>query len=94
MKKDLELQQQLQGQYLTKTLAPFLDSQRRAQVTAQQSLLNTQGAIYQKLARQAGSFQLAGQGMAESGALARTALANNPYAGATIQAPNITFGRG
>ena len=94
IKKDLELQQQLQGQYLNQTLAPFLDQQRRAQVTAQQSLLNTQGAIYQKLARTAGNFQLAGQGMAESGALARTALANNPYAGSTIQAPNITFGRG
>ena len=94
IKKDLELQQQLQGQYLTQTLAPFLDQQRRAQVTAQQSLLNTQGAIYQKLARTAGNFQLAGQGMAESGALARTALANNPYSGATLNAPNITFGRG
>ena len=94
IKKDLELQQQLQGQYLTQTLAPFLDQQRRAQVTAQQSLLNTQGAIYQKLARTAGNFQLAGQGMAESGALARTALENNPYSGATLSAPNITFGRG
>ena len=92
--KDIKLQQRLQSEYLTGTLAPFLDQQRRAQVTAQQSLLNTQGAIYQKLARTAGNFQLAGQGMAESGALARTALANNPYAGATIQAPNITFGRG
>jgi len=94
IKKDLELQQQLQGQYLNQTLAPFLDQQRRAQVTAQQSLLNTQGAIYQKLARTAGNFQLAGQGMAESGALARTALENNPYSGATLSAPNITFGRG
>ena len=92
--KDIKLQQRLQSEYLTGTLAPFLDQQRRAQVTAQQSLLNTQGAIYQKLARTAGNFQLAGQGMAESGALARTALANNPYAGSTIQAPNITFGRG
>ena len=92
--KDIKLQQKLQSEYLTGTLAPFLDQQRRQQVTAQQSLLNTQGAIYQKLARTAGSFQLAGQGMAESGALARTALANNPYAGATIKAPNITFGRG
>ena len=92
--KDIKLQQRLQSEYLTGTLAPFIDQQRRAQVTAQQSLLNTQGAIYQKLARTAGNFQLAGQGMAESGALARTALANNPYAGSTIQAPNITFGRG
>jgi len=92
--KDIKLQQRLQSEYLTGTLAPFLDQQRRAQVTAQQSLLNTQGAIYQKLARTAGHFQLAGQGMAESGALARTALENNPYSGATLSAPNITFGRG
>ena len=92
--KDIKLQQRLQGEYLTGTLAPFLDQQRRQQVTAQQSLLNTQGAIYQKLARTAGNYQLAGQSMAESGALARTAIGNNPYAGSTIQAPNITFGRG
>ena len=94
MKKDLELQQQLQGQYLNKTLAPFLDSQRRAQVTAQQSLLNTQGAIYQKLARQAGNFQLAGQGIESNTRLAEASLTQNPYAGSVIQAPNITFGRG
>lgn len=94
LKKDLELQQQLQGQYLNKTLAPFLDSQRRAQVTAQQSLLNTQGAIYQSLARQAGNFQLAGQGIESNTRLAEASLTQNPYSGSVIQAPNITFGRG
>lgn len=94
MQKDLELQQQLQGQYLNKTLAPFLDSQRRAQVTAQQSLLNTQGAIYQTLARQAGNYQLAGQGIESNTRLAEASLTQNPYAGSVIQAPNITFGRG
>ena len=94
IKKDLELQQQLQGQYLNQTLAPFLDQQRRAQVTAQQSLLNTQGAIYQKLARTAGNFQLAGQGIQANTRLTEAALTQNPYAGSVISAPNITFGRG
>ena len=94
IKKDLELQQQLQGQYLTQTLAPFLDQQRRAQVTAQQSLLNTQGAIYQKLARTAGNFQLAGQGLEANTRLTEAALTQNPYSGSVISAPNITFGRG
>ena len=94
IKKDLELQQQLQGQYLNQTLAPFLDQQRRAQVTAQQSLLNTQGAIYQKLARTAGNYQLAGQGIQANTRLTEAALTQNPYSGSVISAPNITFGRG
>lgn len=92
--KDLKLQQRLQGEYLTSTLAPFLDQQRRAQVTAQQSLLNTQGAIYQKLARTAGNYQLAGQGIQANTRLTEAALTQNPYSGSVISAPNITFGRG
>ena len=92
--KDIKLQQRLQSEYLTGTLAPFLDQQRRAQVTAQQSLLNTQGAIYQKLARTAGSFQLAGQGLEANTRLTEAALTQNPYSGSVISAPNITFGRG
>ena len=74
-------------------IAPLIEQQDRRRFTQQQALLNTQGSIYQSLGRQAGAIQLAGIGMQESGALARTLAATNPYAGAVIQAPQITFGR-
>ena len=73
-------------------LAPLIEQQDRRRFTQQQALLNTQGSIYQSLGRQAGMFQLAGIGMQEAGAYARTAVASNPYAGSTIQAPQISFG--
>jgi hypothetical protein len=89
-----------QGQIATQTyldqmrgMAPLIEQQDRRRFTQQQALLNTQGSIYQSLGRQAGAIQLAGIGMQESGALARTMVASNPYAGAVIQAPQITFGR-
>lgn len=89
-----------QGQIATQTLldqargmAPLIEQQDRRRFTQQQALLNTQGSIYQSLGRQAGAIQLAGIGMQESGALARTMVSSNPYAGSTIQAPQITFGR-
>jgi hypothetical protein len=89
-----------QGQINTQTyldqmrgMAPLIEQQDRRRFTQQQALLNTQGSIYQSLGRQAGAIQLAGIGMQESGALARTMVATNPYSGAVLQAPQITFGR-
>lgn len=69
-----------------------MEANRQAAIQ-QQALLNTQGNIYQNITRTAGGIQLAGIGMQESGALARTLAQTNPYAGAVIQAPQITFGR-
>ncbi len=97
-KEDLDYARQ-EGQISTETylnqmrgLAPLIEQQDRRRFTQQQALLNTQGSIYQSLGRQAGMFQLAGIGMQEAGAYARTAIAANPYAGSTIQAPQISFG--
>jgi hypothetical protein len=77
---------------LQKSLQPLTERTMRQQLVNQQALINTQSAAYQTLGRQAGMFRLAGQGMTEAGATMRTAISANPYAGATLQAPSISFG--
>lgn len=101
----LDLQNQIAGQRALaqinaeaqanqmKAIMPLLADARREELAGQQALLNTQGAIYQKLGRMSGMFQLADRGMAESGALARTLAANSPYNAAILPAPQISFGR-
>ena len=73
-------------------MAPIIADAQRRELAGQQTLLNTQGAIYQRLGRMAGMFQLAERGMSESGALARTMAANSPYNAAILPAPQISFG--
>lgn len=73
-------------------MAPIIERAQRNEAAIDQARLNTQGAIYQRLGRMSGMFQLAGQGMAESGALARTMIANSPYNAAILPAPQISFG--
>jgi hypothetical protein len=73
-------------------MAPILADAQRRELAGQQALLNTQGAIYQKLGRMAGMFQLTERGMAESGATARAMIANSPYNAAILPAPQISFG--
>ena len=102
---DLDLQNQIAGQraladintqtYVNqlKAIQPSLATARREELAGQQALLNTQGAIYQKLGRMSGMFQLADRSMAETGALARTMAANSPYNAAILPAPQISFGR-
>lgn len=77
---------------LQKSLQPLAERTMRQQLINQQALINTQTSAYQTLGRQAGMFKLAGQGMSEAGATLRTAISQNPYAGATLQAPSISFG--
>ncbi len=77
---------------LQKSLQPLAERTMRQQLVNQQALINTQSAAYQTLGRQAGMFKLAGTGMEEAGATLRTAIIANPYAGATLQAPSISFG--
>jgi hypothetical protein len=101
----LDLQNQIAGQraladintqtYVNqlKAMQPILADARRQELAGQQALLNTQGAIYQKLGRMSGMFQLADRSMAETGALARTMAANSPYNAAILPAPQISFGR-
>jgi hypothetical protein len=98
MRNDLQFAQamgQIQNQNninQTKALAPIIADAQRRELAGQQALLNTQGAIYQRMGRMAGIFELAGRGMAESGALARTMAANSPYNAAILPAPQISFG--
>lgn len=73
-------------------MAPIIERAQRNELAGQQALLNTQGAIYQRLGRMSGMFQLAERGMSESGALARTMAANSPYNAAILPAPQISFG--
>ena len=75
-----------------KGMAPYLADVQRRELAGQQALLNTQGAIYQRLGRMAGMFQLTERGMAESGATARAMIANSPYNAAILPAPQISFG--
>jgi hypothetical protein len=57
-----------------------------------QAMLASQTSAYQQLGRQAGMFNLARGAQAETGATLRTAISNNPYVGATLSAPSISFG--
>lgn len=72
--------------------APILVDMMRQETVARQSLLNTQGAINQRLARLAGTYDLANRSMAEAGAYARTVAATSPLNAPLMEAPNINFG--
>jgi hypothetical protein len=76
----------------TKALAPIIADAQRRELAGQQTLMNTQIAGMKSLGRMAGSFDLAGRSMAESGALARTLAANSPYNAAMLPMPQIQFG--
>ena len=71
---------------------PIINQLNNAALVRQQALLNTQnqGYLQQGLLATAGSLAQGAQ--AETGATVRTALASNPYANATMQAPQIRFG--
>lgn len=73
-------------------MAPILADAQRKELIGRQALMNTQIAGMQSLTRMSGAFNLAGRGMAESGALARTLAANSPYNAAVLPAPQIRFG--
>lgn len=75
-----------------KAMAPILADAQRREATANQALMNSQIANMQSLGRMSGAFQLAGQGIAETGALARTLAANSPYRSAMLPMPQIQFG--
>jgi hypothetical protein len=75
-----------------KAMAPVMERAQRAQLTNAQAMLNSQTAAYQQLGRSAMMGRLATVGQQERGATMRQALATNPYIGATLQAPQISFG--
>jgi len=75
-----------------KATFPMLLNMLREEANIQKTSLNLQTANMQKLARMAGSFQLAERSMAESGALARTLAEKSPYNAAMLPMPQIQFG--
>lgn len=95
---ELALNKELLGFMMTKeveqakAMAPITERAQRAQLTNAQALLNSQTAAYQQLGRSAMMGRLATVGQQERGATMRQALATNPYIGATLQAPQISFG--
>lgn len=71
---------------------PLINQMKNADLVRQQALINTQGQQYAMLGTVATAGQLATGAQAETGATLRTALTSNPYAGSTLQAPQIRFG--
>jgi hypothetical protein len=70
---------------------PLITKMKNADLVRQQALINTQGQNYAMLGTLATAGQLATGGQRETGATLRTALTSNPYAGSTLQAPQISF---
>ena len=74
-----------------KRLDPIVRQRLNDQMVRQQTLMNTQGQNYAMLGALSTAGQLATGGQRETGATLRTALTANPYAGSTLQAPQISF---
>ena len=75
-----------------KAAMPYIEKMNRDNLVNAQAKLASEGAMYQALGRQAGLFKLAQGAQAETGATLRTAISQNPYMGATLSAPSISFG--
>lgn len=77
---------------LEKAMVPLQEQINRSNLVNAQAKLASEGAMYQALGRQAGQYKLAGIDRTETGATLRTAISQNPYMGATLSAPSISFG--
>jgi len=75
-----------------KAMLPLQEQINRSNLVNAQAMLASQTAAYQQLGRTAGMFKLAQGAQAETGATLRTAISQNPYIGATLSAPSISFG--
>lgn len=87
MQDQLEMKIQLE-----KAMVPLQEQINRSNLVNAQAKLASEGAMYQALGRQAGQYKLAGIDRTETGATLRTAISVNPYMGATLSAPSISFG--
>jgi hypothetical protein len=85
MSNELEIQQQ-------KALLPLTERMMRTQLVNQQAINATNAALYQQMGRTATMGRLATGAQVQAGATTRTLLSQNPYAGAVLQAPQISFG--
>ena len=75
-----------------KRLTPIINQRKNADLARQQTLMNTMTNNYSRLGMLATAGKLATGAQAERGATLRTALSTNTYAGAIMQAPQISFG--
>jgi hypothetical protein len=75
-----------------KAILPLQEQINRSNLINAQAKLASEGSMYQALGRQAGQYKLAGIDRTETGATLRTAISQNPYMGATLSAPSISFG--
>jgi hypothetical protein len=75
-----------------KALMPLREQMMRNQLTAQQAINASNAALYQQMGRTATMGKLAVGAQTEAGATTRALLTQNPYAGAVLQAPQISFG--
>jgi hypothetical protein len=85
MSNELEIQQQ-------KALLPLTERMMRTQLVNQQAINASNAALYQQMGRTATMGKLAVGAQAEAGATTRALLTQNPYSGAVLQAPQISFG--
>ena len=70
---------------------PLINQMKDRELARNQALMNTMTGNYARLGMLATAGKLATGAQAERGATMRTALQSNPYAGAIMQAPNISF---
>ena len=70
---------------------PMINQMKNQELARNQALMNTMTNNYSRLGMLATAGKLATGAQAERGATMRTALAQNPYAGAIMQAPSISF---
>jgi hypothetical protein len=75
-----------------KALMPLRERMLRTQLVNQQAINASNSALYQQMGRTATMGKLALGAQEQAGATTRTLLSQNPYAGAVLQAPQISFG--
>jgi len=75
-----------------KAMAPELEKAKMNDFARYQTAMALQGQIQGRLGTLATAGAMAREGQAGNYALTQTALTTNPYAGATLQAPQIRFG--
>jgi hypothetical protein len=85
MMNEMELQRE-------KALMPLREQMMRTQLVNTQAINASNASLAQQMGRTATMGAMARQGQIETGATTRTLLSQNPYAGAILQAPSISFG--
>ena len=72
-------------------LTPIINQRKNAELARNQALMNTMTGNYARLGMLATAGKLATGAKPERGAQMRTALLSNPYSGAIMQTPSISF---